>query len=529
MGHEWLTRTSALELLNAEHIIAADPNDPRSGWSQGLAKNTDLQLAQNEVTRLTGFLNSNTQFEPRYDYIYAAIVGERWVDTGGFNVAKATVGGIDCFNAVAQEPAELQRDHFMRRYDDVGGEGGVDAAIRSQQRFVTHFVNAAMAEQKDAKVWDGGAYSAHVNVDLNYFLFGRAVHLFQDSFSPEHTVRLPDDNYEKIRQVKAYLCSEGTEQHTHDATKAVNFTSGDVIWYPDTRLEAGWGAYKVSSMKPVALVAMEASKDLWAAFVRTMATPYAQRENVATQEAQVLVDNWLSFDEAEMLGWYDDESHRDETYVLAPEQTGPGMTQYDCMLGLGVESGSQAARVAELEQQRRQCLYNIEPVDGYSDLNDPYMQMPFNWQWKSLSWLNTPANWSIPQLPADSGNSVVIRNSIDMEPLVVRGSLSNNETLYSESGVAIEFIAVEAGDKTFFRTKKNADLFLSYDTLSGRGKLYNSASQAGYELNPAGNLWTIKNTYWNDYLWFYSGNRSPYLTGTGDPNLSHSQWIVEGL
>lgn len=29
MGHEWLTRTAALEVLDAEHIIEPDPNDPR--------------------------------------------------------------------------------------------------------------------------------------------------------------------------------------------------------------------------------------------------------------------------------------------------------------------------------------------------------------------------------------------------------------------------------------------------------------------------------------------------------------------
>ncbi|MCO7223863.1 hypothetical protein [Pleionea sp. CnH1-48] len=527
MGHEWLTRTSALELLNSDHLIAVDPNDPRGSWSNGLAKNIDLTNAQNEVARLKSFLNSNSLYEPRYDFVFSAIIGERWVDTAGFNVTKSTVGKIDCFNAVAQEPADLQQDHYMRRYDDKGAQGGVDAARRSQVRFINHFVNAAMAKQKQIKAWDGGGYSTSESVDQNYFLFGRAVHLFQDSFSPEHTVRLPDDNYEKVRQVKAYLCSEGAEQHTHDTTAALNFTSGDVIWNTGTRLNAGWGSYKVSSMKPVALVAMEASKDLWAGFIRTMATPYAQREAVARAEAQTLVDNWLSFDEAEMLSWYHDESHRDHTYVLNAGESGKGMTQRDCMLGLGVESGNQADRVAELEDQRRQCLYNVQAKEGYSDLNDPHMDIPFNWEWKSaVTWQTPSSSWQIPQLVADSGKTVVIKNSIDSQPLVVDGGLNSGETLYSQSGNAIEFIMVEDGNKTYFRTKDNADLFMSY-TYAGRGQLHNSANQNSYEVKAKGALWTIKNIYWNDYFWFYQPNRSPYVTGTGNANKAHSQWIIE--
>jgi hypothetical protein len=48
---------------------------------------------------------------------------------------------------VAQEPADIQYDHFMRRYDDAGGPGGVHAAKTSQQRFVAYFVAAATAPQ----------------------------------------------------------------------------------------------------------------------------------------------------------------------------------------------------------------------------------------------------------------------------------------------------------------------------------------------------------------------------------------------
>ncbi|GAA3931133.1 hypothetical protein [Litoribacillus peritrichatus] len=531
MGHEWLTRTSALEVLNAEHIIPDDPQDPRAGWQKGLAKNIDLSSAQNEIDRLTAITNDNKRFEPRFDDVYAAIMGERWVDIAGFNVTKSTTGKFDCFDAVSQEPADLQQDHYMRRYDDIGAEGGVIAARRAQQRFINHFVNAAMAEKKSMNVWDGGTYSSKKKLDQNYFLFGRAVHLFQDSFSPEHTVRLAKDNYEKVYQVKAYLCSEGAEQHTHDTKAALNFTSGDVIWKENTRLESGWDSYKVSSMKVIGLVALEASKDLWAAFIRTMAVPRDQRETVARQEAQTLVTNWLDFDEQEMLAWYEVDEHRDESYVLEEGQSGKGKSQYDCMIGLGVESGNQAERVAELDQLRRQCLYNLQASPGYSDLNDPYMHIPYNWQWTSSTWQSVPDDWTMPTLEADSGKTVTIKNSLNGNPLTAPKGLKSRSYIYSKEGTPIEFVMVgDPNEGAYFRAKNDADLFLSYSaTSSGSAKLHYSPNQAAYQVEPFGVLWGLKNTYWGQYLWFDQSDESVHLTSEGNTDEAHSRWIIEGL
>ncbi|KAF7774411.1 hypothetical protein PCIT_a0854 [Pseudoalteromonas citrea] len=398
MGHEWLTRTAALEVLNEEHIIEPDLEDPRQYWQFGLAKNVHITNASSEVSSIKATPNNNRKYQPKYYDIYSAIIGERWVDIAGFNVTSASADptGPNCFNAVSQEPAQLQQDHFMRRYDDVGGQGGVNAAHRAQTRFISHFVNAAMADEKNIEVWDGGGYSVKTDVDHNYFLFGRAVHLFQDSFSPEHTVRLAQDNYEKIWQVKAYLCSQGAEQHTHDTADIVNFDSGDVIWKKHTRKQLGWSSYKASNMKPVALVALEASKDLWAAFIRTMAVEVTQRQSYARTEAQLLVDNWLSFDTQAMLTWYQNQQHRDHTYVLAPTDTGIGKTQHACMTELKVGTTDQLERVAQLTEERRQCLYNIETQRGYEDAYDAYIKMPYNWRWKSLMWKKPPADWQIP-------------------------------------------------------------------------------------------------------------------------------------
>jgi hypothetical protein len=287
------------------------------------------------------------RYASRYKAVYDAIVGERWVDIAGYNVAGGNLpGNINCWDAVAQEPAEVQYDHFMRRYDDVAEHGGVDAANRSRDRFITYFVAAAMAPPEVMSVYDGGgAGSTAVDVDRNYFLFGRAVHLFEDSFSSEHTVRIAADNYTRIRQVKSYLCAPGSELHSHSQAAIMNYSSGDVVWKPGTQFNPSWKSYKASNMKDSALVAVEATKDLWAAFIRTMAAPMEVREAKARQEANTLVNNWLSYDQHEMKNWYNDESHRDDTYVLAPGQTGKGRTVEACMASLDVGTTDQRADV----------------------------------------------------------------------------------------------------------------------------------------------------------------------------------------
>src|SRR5262249_33045430 len=137
-----------------------------------------------------------------------------------------------------------------------GGDGGVNAAKQSQQRFISYFIAAAMAPPTAILVSDGGGTSTQYTVDRNYFLMGRAAHLFEDSFSLEHTIRLPADNYVTVRQVKSYLCALGSEQHTHSTPTTFNYNSGDVIWNSGTNLGLGWGSYIPSNMKTNALVAM---------------------------------------------------------------------------------------------------------------------------------------------------------------------------------------------------------------------------------------------------------------------------------
>lgn len=532
MGHEWLTRSAALELLNQEHIISADPNDPRKKWTDGLAKNIDISEAQTEVERIQAKANYNSLYQPKYDDVFSAIIGERWVDMAGFNVTNSMIDqvGVNCFEAIPQEDQELQQDHFMRRYDDIGGQGGVNAALRAQKRFISHFVNAALADKKRINVWDGGGYAKKAEVDHNYFLFGRAVHLFQDSFSSEHTVRLAEDNYKTVRQVKAYLCSEGAEQHTHSKSRIINFKSGDVIWNENSFTQSGWHSYKASNINDLSLVALEATKDLWAAFIRTMAVNEAQRKKYARKEAQTLVDNWLSFDEQEMRTWYDNAKNRDHTYVLAPGETGIGKPIEACMGELNVATTSQAEHVAAIEKERRQCLYNIEAEPGYEDLHDQYMSIPYNWRWKWNTWQTPPRDWKISSKPADQGKIIVIMSGINGIPISAKALQNNMPLSISDYAYApVQWIKVPVADDRYYLRSQNApSLFFSYSgSSSGYGKLFNSPESAEYQFIDRGGFWNIKNTYWKQYVWYNQKTQSSDLSSNGSVDAAHSRWVIQ--
>lgn len=543
MGHEWLTRRAAIELLlgtNEDPVVPDDPRDPRYypiPWTQGMATNLDLSKAQSEVKRIKGLTYSDSRYASTYKPVFDPIIGERWVDIGGFNVAKSRLGSYNCFDAVAQEPVEVQYDHFMRQYNDVGGGGGVTAALESQKRFVQYFVAAAMAPATQIRVWDGGGSADHYTVDRNYFLMGRAAHLFQDSFSLEHTVRLPADNYTTVRQVKSYLCALGAEQHSHATPTTFNYSSGDVIWNTGTTLSAGWSSYIPSNMKTNALVAMEAMKDLWAAFIRTMALPLDQREATARTEANTLVIKWLSFDSLTMGTWYTNPATRDATYVLNTNEAPPGVSQTDCMKGLNAGTTSQSVYVSKLAEAQRACLYNLEPVPGYADLFDTSVHMPFNWQWSNyVRWSKPPAGWTIPQRAADTGLRVELK-SIQADNGMF-GKIESGAYVNVSSGTKLKFIQVQTPDGSgyYFRSADDPTLFLGFfwsplssPTLGGQVLLWSDPTQMSYTLPAAGKHTAIMNQYLKMYMWV-DGKGNVYLTSKGDPNHSSAQWTVrEGV
>lgn len=405
LGHEWITRLSAVELLDGS--VLGD-KDPRRKLGV-LAGNTHLDTAdeKNEVARIRKTPSGDTRFTAKYKLVYDAIIGERWVDIGGIAFPQAKFSdAYNCLDLVTQEPPEVQYDHFMRRHDDTGGDGGVRAADKSRKQFQRYFVEAAMAKQGSLTVWDGGATSTRETVDRNYFLFGRAVHLFEDSFSDDHTVRIASDGYHKVRQVKSYLCAMGSEQHAHklplpddarllDPVQAKKvlldfYATGDVIWNTTAP-----GHYAVTDLKPLALAATEGTKDLWAAFIRTMATPLATRREVAEKEAAAVANTWLSFDEAEMKGWYKDPAHRggpNTTYVAmdTAEETGWGTTQAACMKR-DWNSKTQTEKLNEFAEGRRICLWNMVPSNTTTeDERDGSLQLSFLWKRRNGDTFETP-------------------------------------------------------------------------------------------------------------------------------------------
>jgi hypothetical protein len=486
MGHEWITRLAAFEVLpGGDPVIPADPNDPRKKWTgtAGKAKNVDVSSpeAKAEIERIKQTRVQDARYESVYGAIFDAIIGQRWVDVAGYNVVNSKIsavfGNYNCFDLVAQEPAELQYDHFMRRYDDAGGAGGVHAAEQSRQRFIKYFVAAAMAPPGRMLVWDGGGYSTLTEVDRNYFLFGRAVHLFEDSFSSEHTVRLEDDRYETIHQVKSYLCATASEQHTHKVPSTIDFSSGDVIWLKGTNFDSGIKGYLTSSMKTNTLVATEGMRDVWAAFIRTMGTPAPRRAAVAQREAEQLAANWLKSD-PKMATWYDDDhKRRDPTYVRPSGDSGPGQTQAACVSGIkSAWEGDQRKAVAELEKGQRVCLFNVDPVPGYSDLNDSGMRMPYNWKWRNLlKWEMPGDDWKIPERPADSGRRMTLRVWEDnAKYLTARDGLQNGSMLVvGPKDKALIMTAVRSGEVFYLRATSAPTLFVSYEAASLRNaKLY---------------------------------------------------------
>ncbi len=527
MGHEWITRLAALEVLGADPIVPPDPNDPRKQWPpQGHAKNPSVSGAQSEVERIKSHrINDDVRYASVYQFVFAAIIGQRWVDIGGFNVSKANVGGYNCFDDVAQEPVDVQYDHFMRRFDERDGVGGVSAAAGSQQRFINYFVAAATATSQTMKVWDGGGFSAQVEVDRNYFLFGRAVHLFQDSFSSEHTVRISADWFNRVRQVKSYLCAAGAEQHSHSRSKILDFTSGDVIWIPGTKFNSGWGSYKPSFMKPTALAATEASKDLWAAFIRTMAMPMPQREQAARNEAATLVKNWLSYDDAEVRGWYGNPAHRDATYVLGNGDGPPGQTVPACMEGLKVGTLDPAVRNGQIESVRRVCIYNIVPIAGYGDLGDPSLRIPFNWDWKGATWQMPPNGWQIPNVPADTGTPVRIRSVASGQFMTAPGGMHSDSIIHCKPGAPIDFIRVGDGSNVFFRARYAPSLFLSYNLTPGDAKLWAGTAESNYRLDPQSQGVGIFNPRWGNYFWL--NGEIPRLNRSGDPKNANARWYLD--
>lgn len=533
VGHEWITRQAAIELLNAETYLPNDPNDPRLKWpASARATDTSLAGAEAETKRIKDQPIKDLRFASTYKPIYDAILGERWVDIGGVNFVGARLGKTDCLDMVTQEHPDVQYDHFMRKPSDAGAAGGVTTARESASRFVQYFVAAAEATDGNMKVWDGGGYSGEYTVDRHYFLFGRALHLFEDSFSPDHTVRSKDDYFRKVRQVKSYLCGEGSEQHAHlNPPSSAFYQTGDVIWVSmaPARHANDWSRYVPSNIRDYGLASIEGTKEAWAAFIRTMAKPKgAERSRYAQAEAQKLAAKWLGFDEQEMLGWYADADHRGSTYVKSgngSDDGGQGQTQAQCMTR-DWKGATVKAKLAGFEAGRKKCLYNMVPTWRVQTDVDPSLHLPYYWQWRnSTKLIDPPADWKIGD--NDTAFQVRFINRENGQPMSVIG----NGWAYNGTGEVIEVLAPWPLTDSFKLPVANrpGKHLNRMDDSWGAVGIYESAWKGDFkfELRPDG-YYNIKNTYDNVYMYMYTDQRD-YINRDGDPAKKNAQWRIEGL
>jgi hypothetical protein len=529
VGHEWLIRMAALELLG-DASIASDPADPRKQWTRGLAKDLNLAGAKAEVARLQRDLKDDERYRATYGAVYAAIIGERWVDLGGFNFAKEKGSKIDCLDYVTQQPAELQADHFLRRHDDAGAAGGLAALKRGRARFIERFFAAAIAPRGVITVWDGGAERAQLTVDRNYFLLGTAMHGLQDSFSSEHTVRLAEDNFERVRQVKSYLCTPGSEQHTQDNLKVLDYSSGDVIWTEGSRLDAGWDSFKASNLKPTALVAAEATKDVWAAFIRVMATSEMGRGAAALVEAQRLADRWLRYDEREVLGWYETPAHRGAFFVLDPaRQEAGGQPVATCMRNLGVKDGDQLRRAREIEANRRTCLYNVAASEGFSDAADAALEMPYQWKWKPGGWKLPPPSWQpAPGTPPQV--RLILRNAQTGSAVVDSAAGQGDEAkhwLHCKKGEPLQWILVGGGEGVFLRLA-DRPRFFAYRDDQRVLQLYKTSDDAAFRIEPLpGGKVALYNLRYKEYVGLDA--ETLHVIAVGKADRPSAQWVLEAV
>lgn len=394
MGHEWVTTVAGMELIDPSRVLGDDPRN-RPG---AIGRSQNVTVPAQALALLSNRRLSRSSTRERYyidtygmDHhnILAAIVGERWVDIGGFNVTKSqankALGKPDCWSAVAQLPNELQHDHFCRMREEEGGDGGIRGATDSARRLQEYFVAAAMSPESDVLTWDGGITSAEATVDKRFFLLGRAIHLLQDSFSGEHAVRQASDGFRQVQGIKTYLCSLNSDQHSHASPLAplsqfdsqLYANNGDVIWKTNA---SNWTA---QNMKPNALAAVEATKDLFAAFLRTLSVPRNRRGQVAAAEARQLASYWMSFDPETMRARYvvGGAAHREPNSTYVTDQAA-------CDVTIGG-----APVVEKIERDRAQCFANIQATDASGNAITPQakdidqqLKIPFHWGWKSLFW-----------------------------------------------------------------------------------------------------------------------------------------------
>ena len=371
IGHEWLTAASALELMRESHSLgkleeglalkgqAGPDSKALEAALKKLESKAVLTAAQIKLLKAPKGKLGGPQYGAKYYSIWSTVMGQRWIDLGGFRVTSPR--GKKCWDAVSQAQTHVQYSHFLRRFENKGGAGALKAIRAAVGRLQLSFISAATADDGDLKFWDGGAASVRYTASRPYFLFGRAAHLFQDSFSPAHGVRDEKDGFRTILGIKSYVCTLGSAQHTHDAP--LSAAHDDVIW--KKRASTDWSDKNV---KPIGIAARHAMKDLWAAFLVAREAPKAERAKVAQVEIKKVIKTWMGFDEKTIA-------------ANGPlDQLGKKVSQ-----AFSVADQKKCLRhVTEskaVEVERKKCVAEIGVADGAQKNGfDEDLQIPFNWK-----------------------------------------------------------------------------------------------------------------------------------------------------
>ena len=360
-----------------------------SGFAQSWWQGLGTQSREEEIVRYS--LNHAGSYVTGAGLnAFSAAMGQRWVDEMGFP-QKQQPTPKSCFNVVGQEPEENMPDHFMRRGDQlVTNETAYNMAMARLRKYFAAAVNAPdeLMPMRDGGLTGGYYYL----VTKPYFLLGRALHLVQDSFSPEHTLRgtppstfvidppyytenSKKGDYKKIIEIKDWDCSPDTFQHSHVKPKTMD-QNGDMIWKGYGSREKTFGQTD-NDLKPVAQAALEATKDLIAIFVRARAQfRQVQVAKVGQRgvtydpgpDLQPFIQDWMTLDKGQILvpkKFVDPKIHRPDCAKLP-----------NGALDVKARQKNEATR----NKLRQACLTNDAASRLSSDPKDPDHNKPaFFW------------------------------------------------------------------------------------------------------------------------------------------------------
>lgn len=363
-GHEYITvRAAKMALEDAHKILQKTPGSDRAS----------LILNQLKDNTLQGEIPNDLNFDSPYHNVWAAVMGQRFVDLGGFSLVAS--GSRKCWDAITQMQEEGQADHFLRRHnrEDEGAAGGRNAIERGKRRFREVFLEAVAADDHLIEFHDGGGTSSAYKANKSYFLFGRAVHLLQDSFSPEHVRRNKDFDYFTIMDIKTYMCTLHSGQHTKKKPWD-DPEHGDVIW-----IKNATNQHSLENLRPEARQAVNATASLWEIF----AVSHADRKNpkVAEENIDAFINIWMKIDQDAPL----QESIADAAAA-----------QKSCEQTLGWPASSYDNLRACLEEIKPTQLISRKPADRpVSDYVDFHMLLPYHWEWTKTKALSV-----LQQVPA---------------------------------------------------------------------------------------------------------------------------------